>query len=99
MTLTKIAMLFSFFASSAAFAQVAAPTPGAAGATAVAPAPVLAPDKKICRSQVPLGSIMSKRICHTRSEWAAIRASDNAAAANALDQAHRGSGGLNQGAN
>jgi hypothetical protein len=79
MIFCKFAVLTSLFASSAAVIQVVAPAP-------------LAPvkEKKICRSEVPLGSIMSKRVCHTKSEWAQIRGKDSENAARALDTAHRG---------
>ena len=30
------------------------------------------PNKRICRSEVPTGSMLGKSICHTRLEWAAI---------------------------
>jgi hypothetical protein len=90
MSLTKVAVIAAMFVSTAAAAQTVAPA---------APAPAPVKEKKICRSEVPLGSIMTKRVCMTRSEWAAIRARDNAAAAGALDQAHRGSGGMSQTAN
>lgn len=38
------------------------------------PATAAAPpaEKKLCRSQVSTGSIMGRRVCHTRAEWAAI---------------------------
>jgi hypothetical protein len=75
-------VLTSLFVSSAAVAQVIAPT---------VPAPVK--EKKTCRSEVPLGSIMSKRVCHTKSEWAQIRGKDSENAAQALDTAHRGASG------
>lgn len=29
-------------------------------------------DKMICKREVATGSIMSRRICHTRAEWKAI---------------------------
>jgi len=32
--------------------------------------------KKICRSEVDLGSILPKRKCHTKEEWAAINAAN-----------------------
>ena len=38
--------------------------------------PAPAPDKKICRSQVATGSMMSRKICHTHTEWAAIDGND-----------------------
>ena len=34
-----------------------------------APAPTPAPEKKICRTIVPTGSIMGKRFCLTKTEW------------------------------
>jgi len=30
------------------------------------------PNKRVCRSEVPTGSLMGKSVCHTRAEWAAI---------------------------
>jgi hypothetical protein len=88
MHLTRLTALASVFVSAAAIAQLAPP------AGPVTPVP----EKKICRSEVPLGSIMSKRTCHTKSEWAAIRAKDNAAAAAALDRSPP-STGMTQGTN
>jgi len=56
--------------------------------------PVDAPkkEKKLCRAQVATGSIMEKRICHTRSEWDAIDRQNNANAQNALDYVNRNQG-------
>ena len=51
--------------SSVAVAQDAAPP--------VETAPVK--EKKICRSLMPTGSIMAKRTCMTRAEWAKFNAS------------------------
>jgi hypothetical protein len=48
--------------SSAAFAQDTAP--------AKAAKPVK--EQKICRSDVPTGSMMAKSTCHTATEWQAI---------------------------
>jgi hypothetical protein len=50
--------------SSVSVAQDAAQPPAAA--------PVK--EKKLCRSVVPTGTIMSKRICLTKSEWAEFNA-------------------------
>lgn len=36
------------------------------------PTPAVAKEKKICRSVVPTGSIMAKRYCLTKAEWARI---------------------------
>jgi hypothetical protein len=33
-----------------------------------------APEKKICKNQVVTGSIMSRRVCHTKAEWNALEA-------------------------
>ena len=38
------------------------------------PAPVAAEPKKVCRREQSLGTIFSKRVCHTPAEWAAIDA-------------------------
>jgi len=52
-------------------AQSATPASPAPVAPAVAPVPV-APEKKVCRREQEVGSIMPKRTCRTQSEWAAI---------------------------
>lgn len=46
----------------------------AAAQTDQAPTPPIKnADKRVCRSEVPTGSMMAgKRVCHTKSEWAAI---------------------------
>ena len=57
-----------FKRSSLAIAALLLASSQAVGQTeASAPAP--APEKKICRSIVPTGSIMGKRICLTKTEW------------------------------
>jgi hypothetical protein len=33
------------------------------------PAPTPVPEKKVCRSITPTGSIMGKRLCMTKTEW------------------------------
>jgi hypothetical protein len=30
------------------------------------------PDKRVCRSEVPTGSLMGKSVCHTVAQWSAI---------------------------
>jgi len=37
---------------------------------AVASPTITAPEKKICKSIVPTGSIMAKKFCLTKTEWA-----------------------------
>ncbi|QDZ06543.1 hypothetical protein FPZ24_02870 [Sphingomonas panacisoli] len=46
-----------------------------------------AAEKKICRQQENTGSLFSKRICHTVSEWAKIDARDREDARNFSDAA------------
>ncbi len=41
-------------------------------ALAVPAAAAAAPEKKICRREQEVGSIMPKRTCHTKAEWDAI---------------------------
>lgn len=43
---------------------------------AAAAAPAAAAEKKVCRSETPTGSMMARRICRTRAEWAALAAAD-----------------------
>ena len=38
--------------------------------------PAPAADKKVCRSQVATGSVMGHKVCHSRTEWAAIDGND-----------------------
>jgi hypothetical protein len=49
---------------------------------AAAPTPV-ATEKPVCRKEVPLGSIMAKRTCHSKAEWAEIDSANAGAAENA----------------
>lgn len=44
------------------------------------------PEKKVCRSMVLSGSIMPKRACMTRAEWAKLHASTNGAWEQARDK-------------
>ena len=60
----------------------------AAGQTAADPAAAPKPEKKLCRSYEETGSIMGgKKICHTKSAWAAIdqRNSDDVSASRDLN--------------
>jgi hypothetical protein len=52
---------------------------------AAAPAPTApAQDKKVCRRESVMGSIMPKRTCRTASEWSAIDQANRAIADQAL---------------
>ncbi len=42
------------------------------------------PNKRICRSEVPTGSMMSKSVCHTRAEWIMIDEQNQAATDSAI---------------
>ncbi len=48
-----------------------------------------APEKKICRSSGSTGSFMTKRICRTKAEWAAIDAANAQMTGETLDQRNR----------
>ncbi len=47
-----------------------------------------AAEKKVCRREEATGSIMGKRVCHTKSEWAAIDVA-NARAMEEFNNRHR----------
>lgn len=51
------------FPATAGLAQTA----GVASAGAADPG-----QKRVCRTMTPTGSIMTKRVCHTRKEWDAL---------------------------
>lgn len=56
-------------------------SPAAAQETSTStPAPQPVPEKKICRTITPTGSIMGKRFCLTKAEWQKLNAinADNA---------------------
>ncbi len=36
-------------------------------------------EKKVCRREVAVGSIMAKAVCHTKAEWQAIREANDTA--------------------
>ena len=43
-------------------------------------------EKRICRQDPSTGTILPKRICHTKAEWNAIRAHDTVDTDNAFDR-------------
>jgi hypothetical protein len=63
----------------AVFGSLVIVSPAVAQETS-APAPTPAPEKKICRTITPTGSIMGKRFCLTKAEWQKLNAinADNA---------------------
>lgn len=67
--------------SIAIFAALAAQTT-APETPVTSPTPVAA-EKPVCRKEVPLGSIMAKRTCHSKAEWVAIDSANAGAAENA----------------
>jgi len=60
-TIATLAFLAGIFCATAPALAQDTTTPG------TTPAP--APDKKICRTITPTGSIMGKRFCLTKAEW------------------------------
>jgi hypothetical protein len=54
-----------------------------------------AKEKKICRADVATGSIMPKRTCHTKAEWAVIDGQNSSAAGKTVDGQERGLGNNN----
>ena len=71
----RVLVLASVCVAVPAFAQEGTP----------APTPTPAPEKKICRSVVPTGSIMGKRICPTKPEWKRLDDTNAASAQTGLD--------------
>ena len=51
---------------------LASAAPALAQDNSAAPAATPVKEKKICRSDDETGSIMPKRICHTKAEWVEI---------------------------
>ena len=80
--LASIAVLC--LASPAALAEPATTTPPSSGPVAAKP------EKKICRAAVGTGTIMARRVCHTRAEWAQIDGQGSASAQQQLDERDRG---------
>jgi len=64
--------------------------------TASAPAATADADKKICREEKALRSIIAKKVCHTAAEWAAIDANQKLSAEKYKDDAKRVAGGEEQ---
>ena len=74
----------------------AAPGPAQTNGTAPASTTVASSDKSSCRSLDVTGTIMSTRVCHKRSEWAAIDAAnrnamDNRRTSNTIERSQSGS--------
>lgn len=63
-----------------------APQVAAAQATPAPAAAASADDKKVCRRSTDTGSIMTKRVCHTRGEWMQIDQQNAANSQSALDR-------------
>lgn len=55
-------------------APTPAPATAPAAASATAPAAPPAAEEQICRRQPIQGSRRSERVCHTREQWAQLRA-------------------------
>ena len=67
------ALLTTAFVIASASVQGSPATPGASQRSApVASAAPATPEKKVCRREQEVGSIMPKRTCRTQAEWAAI---------------------------
>ena len=58
-----------------------------AATAAPAAKPLANPNKRICRADTDTGSLMAKRICHTRAEWAAMDSEDGRYRNNFRDRA------------
>jgi hypothetical protein len=56
------------------------------GAAQAPAAPAQPTEKPICRREVPLGSNMTRKICHTKAEWAQIDAANAGNSERALSQ-------------
>jgi hypothetical protein len=56
-----------------------------AAALQAAPAPAPVVEKPVCRRETPTGSIMSRRVCHTKAVWNAIDVANAAATDAAMD--------------
>ena len=60
------------FASALLQAEAATPAPSSTSAPAPGVSAPAAEEKKVCRKEQEIGSIMPKRICRTQAEWNAI---------------------------
>lgn len=84
-------MLVPALAAMAVVGAPAAASQSNSPATAAQPAAPAAKEKKVCRSEADIGTIMRKRTCRTLSEWAAIDQANTDNAARALDNRRNGS--------
>jgi hypothetical protein len=73
-----------------AFLLMSAPFVAQAADTAPAVAPA-EKEKKVCRSEASTGSLFVKRVCHTKTEWAALDLEGQRAAEHMQNQS-RGNG-------
>lgn len=74
-------MYYRVFAAALCGSLIACPAL-AQNTTEAAPKPPA--EKKICRSQVEVGSIMRRTTCHTKAEWAVIDGKNQQAVDGAL---------------
>jgi len=65
------ALVTTAFLLAGASSQTQAATPASSPVPAVSAAPAAA-EKKVCRKEQEVGSIMPKRTCRTQAEWDAI---------------------------
>ena len=50
------------------------------------------PNKKVCRSEIPTGSMMAKSTCHTAAQWQTIDQENHDASESAMSRASSGTG-------
>lgn len=73
------------------FAAVLLCVPMIAQAADAPPAPGAEKEKKVCRTEGSTGSLFVKRVCHTKTEWAALD-EEGARAAQHMQNQSRGNG-------
>ncbi len=73
------------------FAAVLLCVPLIAQAADAPPAPAAEKEKKVCRSEEATGSLFTKRVCHTKTEWSALDGEGQRAAQHLQNQS-RGNG-------
>ncbi|MCX8478044.1 MAG: hypothetical protein MT490_19820 [Sphingomonas sp.] len=78
----------------AALAAICLVSSAAAAQDAAQPQAATEPakEKKICRAMTPTGSIMAKRKCMTKAEWAKFNAENERQAENFRDRRNQGGG-------
>lgn len=92
MVKAMVALIFVVGGGNVAVAQSAPADPSAVTADASASADKSTDkpaDKKVCRSDAPLGSRIAKRTCHLQSEWATIDQQRRAALEAAKHEGYR----------